>query len=91
VGQSSDQTFTVTNSGGGTLTGSVSVPAPFSIVSGGTLNVGAGQSQPVTVRFSPTSSRPSSGTVAISSNGGSGSVALSGVGEDRTGPYYIIR
>jgi HYDIN/CFA65/VesB family protein len=91
VGQNSERTFTVTNSGGETLTGGVSASAPFSIVSGGTLNIGAGQGQTVTVRFSPTSPGSSSGTVAISSNGGSGSVAVSGVGGDKTGPYYIMR
>ena len=54
VGQTGDQSFTVTNSGGGTLMGSVSTAAPFSIVSGGSFSLGAEQSQTVTVRFSPT-------------------------------------
>ncbi len=40
--ESSDRTFTVTNSGGGTLTGTASTTTPFSIVSGGTINLGAG-------------------------------------------------
>ena len=89
VGQSSDQTFTVTNSDGGTLTGSIDVSAPFSIVSSGTITLGAGQTQTVTVRFSPTSLGQFSGTVAISSNGGSGSVAVSGVGVSRS-PYGLL-
>ena len=72
VGNSSDLTFTVTNGGGEVFTGSVNVSAPFSIVSGGTINLGAGQTQTVTVRFSPTSLGQFSGTAAISSNGGSG-------------------
>ncbi len=55
VGQSTTKTFNIINDGGGTLTGSVSAPAPFSIVSGSPFSVGAGQSQTVTVRFSPTS------------------------------------
>ena len=44
------RTFTVTNSGGGTLSGTVSEScAPYSIVSGGTYSLGAGESQTVTV------------------------------------------
>jgi subtilisin family serine protease len=54
LGSSSDRQFTVQNSGGEILSGNASVPVPFSIVSGGSYNLGAGQSQIVTVRFSPT-------------------------------------
>jgi hypothetical protein len=54
LGGSSDRTFTVTNSGGGILVGNASTSAPFSIVSGETYDLSAGQSQTVTVRFSPT-------------------------------------
>jgi len=54
VGQTSDLSFSVQNTGSGTLSGSASVAAPFSIVSGGSYALGAGQSQAVTVRYSPT-------------------------------------
>ncbi len=55
VGSVAEQTFTVTNSRGGTVTGGVSVTAPFSIVSGSPFNlVGSGTTATVTVRFSPT-------------------------------------
>jgi hypothetical protein len=53
-GTSKTNSFTVQNIGTGTLTGTASVGAPFSIVSGGSYSLGAGASQPVTVIFSPT-------------------------------------
>ena len=53
VGTTADRTFSVQNSGSGTLAGSASVPSPFSIVSGGTYSLGASASQTVTVRYSP--------------------------------------
>ncbi len=60
VGSSADQTFTVSSlepaSGGGTVSGTASAPAPFSIVSGSPFTLGVGASQAVTARFSPTTS-----------------------------------
>ncbi|GAG07083.1 unnamed protein product, partial [marine sediment metagenome] len=57
VGSSKNMSFTITNTGGGTLTGSVSESCShYSIVSGsGSYSLSAGQSQTVTVRFAPTS------------------------------------
>ena len=54
VGASADLTFVVQNTGTGTLTGEAKTTAPFSIVSGGAYSLTAGQTQTVTVRFSPT-------------------------------------
>jgi hypothetical protein len=55
VGTSKTNSFTVQNIGTGTLSGTASVAgAPFSIVSGGSYNLGAGQAQAVVVAFSPT-------------------------------------
>jgi len=73
VGSTEDQTFTVQNIGSGTLSGSASVSAPFSIVSGGSYNLGAGLSQVVTVRYSPTTAGSDTATVAFA--GGSGATA----------------
>ncbi len=75
-----DRTFTVTNTGQGTLTGSASTTAPFSIVSGGSFSLAANQSQAVTVRFSPTTSGAATGSVSVTSNSGSTSVGLTGTG-----------
>ncbi|MBU1700292.1 MAG: M6 family metalloprotease domain-containing protein, partial [Candidatus Eisenbacteria bacterium] len=55
IGENADAPFTITNTGGGTLTGTVSASDPnYSIVSGGgPYSLGAGQSVVVTVRFEP--------------------------------------
>ena len=53
VGAATDLAFTVGNVGGGTLSGTATVSAPFSIVAGGTYSLGANQSQAVAVRLSP--------------------------------------
>jgi photosystem II stability/assembly factor-like uncharacterized protein len=79
IGGSADKTFSVQNVGGGTLSGSASTTAPFSIVSGGSYNLTEGQSQNVTVRFSPTSSVQSFGNVSFT--GGAGAAKpVSGTG-----------
>ena len=53
VGSSRDLAMTVTNTGAGTLTGTAAPSASFSVVSGSPFSLGAGRSQAVTVRFSP--------------------------------------
>jgi hypothetical protein len=72
VGSTADRTFTVQNTGGGTLSGSASVAAPFSIVSGGTYNLAASASQTVTVRYSPTAAGTHNQNVSFT--GGSGAI-----------------
>src|SRR5438034_425123 len=72
IGGLADQTFTVQNTGGGTVSGTASVPAPFSVVSGGSFNlVGVGATQAVTVRFSPTVAATASASVTFTANGAS--------------------
>src|SRR5207245_879720 len=66
--------------GGGTLAGTVSVGGCFSIVSGGSFNLAAGESQTVTVRFSPTEATTCASDIKIESNAGSGSVLIVGEG-----------
>lgn len=73
----SDLTFTVQNSGAGTLVGAANVPAPFSIVSGGNYSLGLGQSQVVTVRYSPVTSGNANQTVTLTGGGGA-TVAVTG-------------
>jgi hypothetical protein len=80
VGQCSDQSFEVRNSGGGTLSGTATTSLPFSIISGGSFSLGANQSAQVTVRFCPTVAGQANGTVSFSSNGGNISRSVSGVG-----------
>jgi hypothetical protein len=79
VGSSSTQTFTVQNTVGGTLTGTASVAAPFSIVSGGSYSLTAGQSQAVTVKFAPTAAQSYNQNVTFT--GGAGATrAVTGTG-----------
>ena len=49
-----DRTFTVQNTSAASLSVTVSVGAPFSVVSGSSFSLAAGASQNVTVRFRPT-------------------------------------
>jgi hypothetical protein len=78
VGGSAQRTFTVRNTGGGTLTWRVSAYAPFSVVSGSPFSLVAGASQVVAVRFSPTANGSSIGTIDFTSNGGNASRSVSG-------------
>jgi hypothetical protein len=80
VNSTTDLPFTVTNSGGGTLAGSVTTSSPFSLVSGDSFSLTAGQSQEVTVRFSPTTTGIFSGLATVNSNGGIFVVLLTGRG-----------
>ena len=70
IGNSADRTFVVQNTGGGTLTGSVTVAAPFSVLSGGSFSLTIGATQTVVVRFTPTTSGVFSSNVSFASNGG---------------------
>src|SRR5881409_2485540 len=80
VGSTADRTFTVTNAGGGMLTGSASTSLPFSIVSGGSYNVGAGASQTVIVGFQPTAVAIVTGNVNFTYSGGTVARGLTGTG-----------
>src|SRR5439155_1176303 len=66
VGGSEDLTFTVQNTGGGVVSGTATAGAPFLVVSGGSYSLSAGQSQRVTVRFSPSSAGTFSSNVTFS-------------------------
>jgi hypothetical protein len=82
-----EKSFIITNSGGGTLEGGMTLIASdsagnvFSLTSATTLNVGAGQNQTVTVRFSPVSPDAVSGSLRVTTNGGVASIRLHGQGQ----------
>jgi hypothetical protein len=84
VGGSADRSFTVTNSGAGTLTGSGTASGAFSVVAGGSYSLGPGQSQTVTVRFHPTVVSIYSGNVSFTSSGGNVSRGVGGVAVNPT-------
>src|SRR5712691_1265025 len=71
VGSTADRTFTVTNAGGGMLTGNASTSGPFSIVGMGSYNLSAGASQTVTARFQPTAVAIVTGNVKFTYGDGS--------------------
>jgi hypothetical protein len=64
--------FIVQNAGGGTLSGTASVPAPFYIVGGGAYTLGSNQSQTVTVRYSASGLNDSQ---VVTFTGGDGATA----------------
>ena len=89
LGSFADRNFTVQNIGGGTLTGNASTSAPFSILAGGSYNLGPNQSQTVVVRFAPTSAGTSMGNVTFTGSGGA-SRTVSGVGVNVVLPTVTI-
>lgn len=81
IGSVVDQIFTIQNTAGGTVSGTVSAPAPFSVVSGGPFNlVGVGATATVTVRFTPIVAAFASANVTFTANGGSVSRSVTGTG-----------
>jgi hypothetical protein len=75
---STNQVIIVQNTGGGTLTGTASVLAPFQIVSGGSYSLGSNQTQTVTIGFNPTVAGTFSQTVTFTGGNGA-SVGVTGV------------
>jgi len=91
VGNSADQTYTVQNTVGGTVAGTASTSAPFSIFSGGSFSlVGVGASQTVTVRFTPTTATTSVASVNFTANGGALSRSVTGTGMANLNPTPAI-
>jgi YD repeat-containing protein len=100
LGSSADRTFTVSNTGGGVLSGSVSLGAPagsganpFTIVSGNPINLsGASTTQNVTVRFTPSTTTTVSTNLIFAVGGGTVSAIMTGTGTgtDTTRPTVTI-
>src|SRR4029077_20877291 len=81
IGSSGTQTFTVQSTRSGTITGTASVPAPFSIVSGSPFTlVGSGTTATVTVRFTPTGTAAASTNVNFAADGDTLSRLVTGTG-----------
>lgn len=93
VGSYAEQTFTVSNTGGGTISGSAAVAAPFSVTSGSSFTLGGlGATQAVRVRFTPTTTTTVSTTLSFTANGSTVSVIVTGTGasNDTTAPSVTI-
>ena len=82
--------FTVQNIGTGTLSGTATVVSPFSIVSGGSYNLGAGQTQLVMVAFSPLVVSNYSQSVSFSGGGGT-NTTVSGSATNAPVPTPILQ
>jgi hypothetical protein len=82
IGDDLDQHFTITNTGGGTLTGNVSESCPhYSIIAGGgAYALTAGQSVNVMVRFEPTA--PGIHNCTVETGTDCDDVACTGIGEN---------
>lgn len=85
VGSFVDRTFTVSNTRGGTISGTASTSSPFSIVSGSsfTLN-GLGATQTVMVRFKPSTSATAGANVNFTADRDSVSRLVTGTGTGTT-------
>jgi subtilisin-like proprotein convertase family protein len=70
IGGMAERAFWVSNSGGGTVSGTATTATPFGIVSGGSYNLASGQGQAVVVRYTPSGSGTHSGTVTFSGAAG---------------------
>ncbi len=94
LGSFVDQTFTVQSTRGGTVSGTASTSAPFSIVSGSPFTlVGGGATQAVTVRFTPTTAATASVNVNFRADGDTISRLATGTGlggTDTTPPTVTI-
>ena len=93
VGSIADQVLTVSNTGGGTVSGSAAVAAPFSIVSGSPFTLsGVGATQTVTVRFTPITTTTVTTNLSVTANAGtlSSTVLGTGTGTDTTAPSVSI-
>jgi len=77
VGRTKDLLLTVKNAGGGTLAGTATVSAPFSIVAGSNYSLGGNQSQRLTVRYGPTAEGTDS-QLLVFSGGSAATVPVTG-------------
>ena len=69
VGKSKDKTFTVQNTGGGTLSGSATVAGPFRVIEGRAYSLSSAQAHTMTVRYTPTSAGTQTQTVTFTGGG----------------------
>ena len=79
VGQTSTQTFSIVNSGGGSLTGTAAVlGVAFELTSASNFNLGGGATSVVSATFNPGAAGSFTGSITFVSNGGSSTNPLTG-------------
>jgi hypothetical protein len=89
-GSYKEMTLEVKNIGVGTLTGMVSDSPPFSIASGGTYNLGAGQPQQVVVRYTAPLQKGSDTGSLIFTGGGGITIHVSGTNRKAGLPWLML-
>jgi hypothetical protein len=80
TGQTNNLSFQLTNSGGLTLSGTVTTAPPFKITSGNSFSLTSGQTSLVQVTFAPTNAGNFSNVVIFTSNGGNSTNTVTGSG-----------
>lgn len=80
TGSSAEVVLTVSNEGVGSLVGNATAAPPFGVVSGASFSLDGGQSQDVTVRFTPEGAGAATGGVSFLSNGGRNTAVVRGIG-----------
>jgi alpha-L-arabinofuranosidase len=80
IGQTNSLNFYVINTGSVSLSGTATSAAPFRVTSGSSYTVLPGQTQTVTVAFTPAAPGATTGSVVFASNGGDSTNGATGVG-----------
>ena len=86
IGASADRSFTVQNTSSASITATVSVGAPFRIVSAVSFSLSPGATQAVSVRFQPTAPGTFAGNVNVSASGDVVSRGVTGTTTGQTNP-----
>lgn len=89
VTRSASLSFTVVNLGTGILEGGAVVPAPFSVTSGASYQLQPGESQKVTVTFTPPDTKQYSAVVSFTGGGGANRT-VTGSGKALPKLFYFI-
>src|SRR5262249_12239948 len=85
VGNSAERTFRIANAGGTAVAGGAMASAPFRGVAGSPYSIPAGESAPITVRFSPTAAATATSNVTFTGPGGNAvSRVVTGLGTTTT-------
>ncbi|MGD0017609.1 MAG: choice-of-anchor D domain-containing protein [Verrucomicrobiia bacterium] len=82
IGQTSNQNFSVINTGDVSLSGTatIAVAGPFAVTGGSPYTATGGQTSSVTVAFAPSAPGPTNGSVIFTSNGGDLTNNVTGIG-----------
>jgi len=91
LGSFSEQIFTVQNTRTAPVSGTASVSAPFTIVSGSAFTIAGSGTTQVTVRFTPTALVTSTTNVNFTADGDSISRSVTGIGFSTTFPLTVSK